>query len=165
MNYSLSDTDLLNLCPNSKIVKYNDLIQYKTIDQLLDKPCFILFETVKKNQGHWICLWKEGDTVYFFDSYGLKIEEQKKYVNKNMLVHANYISQLMKKSPYKVDYNPICYQGKKSSTCGRHCAIRIACKSMGDKAYQNFMQLKCRAYGNCSPDEIVCAMTLPYLQK
>jgi hypothetical protein len=164
MNYSLSDEDLLKLIPDGKVVKYSDLYKYKTIDDLVDKPCFILFETTQRNRGHWCCMFKEGDTVYFFDSYGYDIEDQKKYVNKNMLIHTNYISQLLKKCNYKIDYNATKYQGKTSATCGRHCAIRIACRNLNDKEYNHFMDMKCKQYG-CTPDQMIVGMTLKHLGK
>lgn len=165
MNYSLSDDDLLKLVPSAKIVKYSDLYKYRNIDELVDKPVFILFETTQKNRGHWVALFKEGDTVYFFDSYGYDIEQQKKYVNKNMLIHTNYISQLLKKSPYKVDYNATKYQGPTSACCGRHCAIRIACKNLTDKEYNHFINMKCDQYGGATPDQLVVGMTVKHLGK
>lgn len=164
MNYSLTDKDLSVLVPGCKVVIYNALDQYASIDQLLSKPCVILFEVSRRRHGHYVCMFKEGGTCFFFDSYGIGIEEQKDYVSRRMLKRVNYISRLLKESAYKVDYNPHCYQGKTSATCGRWCAVRLNNRALNDSEFFEWVSGLCKQY-HVSPDELVVALTKPILGK
>jgi len=165
MDYSLSDSDLKTLIPGVNIVVYNDIAKYRTIDDVLQgKPTVILFEMNEQNRGHWCCLFKQGNTIYFFDSYGIFIEEQKKYMSKSFLRRANYLSKLIKDSPYKVDINFNKYQKMDSSinTCGRHVAVRLNCMDLNDKQYKKAIMEECKN-SDMNPDELVVDLTMPII--
>jgi hypothetical protein len=167
MDYELSDTDLKQLVPNMNIVVYNNISQYSNIDEVLNgKPTIILFEMVENNSGHYCCIFKEKGTVYFFDSYSCDLEQQKKYMAKKMLKKANYLSILLKRCPYKLDVNRTKYQEMKNgtSTCGRHCVVRIWNKNLNDSQYKDYIFGLCKEH-NCNPDELVLMLTQPELGK
>jgi len=167
MDYELSDTDLKQLVPNMNIVVYNNISQYSNIDEVLNgKPTIILFEMVENNAGHWCTLFKEKGTVYFFDSYGVDIEQQKKYMSKRMLKKANYLSILLKRCPYKLDVNRTKYQEMKPGTnsCGRWCVIRIWNKNLNDSQFKDYIDKLC-SENNCSPDELTVLLTQEQLGK
>jgi hypothetical protein len=165
MEYELSDTDLKQLVPNINIVIYNTISQYSNIDEVLNgRPTVILFEMTENNSGHWTCMFKEKGTVYMFDSYGLDIEQEKKYMNKKMFRKANYLSMLLKRCPYKLDVNRTKYQEMKNgtNTCGRHCVVRIWNKNLNDSQYKDYIEGLC-SENNCNPDELVLMIIQPML--
>jgi hypothetical protein len=167
MNYSLSDSDLRSMIPNVNIVKYNDLANYNSIDEVLKgRPTVVLFELVKHNNGHWICLFKNGKTIYFFDSYGVKIEDQKCHMNKQFFRSANYLSKMLKDSPYKVDYNATQYQeySPNIANCGRYCIVRLRCMDLNDAEFKQVMDEACKEL-NMNADEVVVELTKLHLGK
>ena len=78
----LTDSDLEKYFGSgveSEIIKYSELANYKTIDELLPKPFdfrIILVEQ-KPMSGHWVLILKYGDTIENFNSYGIEIDKQK----------------------------------------------------------------------------------------
>ena len=72
---SISDLDIERYFSRSvqkDIIKYSDLKNYSSIDQLLPKNKsfkFMLLES-KHNSGHWLGLLRYNKTIEFFNSYG-----------------------------------------------------------------------------------------------
>ena len=132
-----------------KIVKYEDIHTYNTIDDLL-KPygkIAILYQ-VKPNYGHWCCLFLTGPdlkTLEFFDPYGMKIDEQLEFIKPEFRKQSNqdypYLADLMMRSKYKLQYNDKKLQIRNNdvSTCGRHVCMRLILADSPLNVYQNFM--------------------------
>jgi hypothetical protein len=118
----------------SKILKYSELANYATIDELLPKPRdfrIILIED-SYNKGHWVCILKYDKTVEYFNPYGIRPDAQKNMLGKvrNRLLgqDEDYLSKLMKASKgYKLIYNKARLQKLKEgiNTCGRWIILRI----------------------------------------
>ena len=75
----LGDNDISNyLDGKTKIVKYNEIPNYKNILELLSpfNNVVILLET-QQDFGHWICIKRIGNMISFFDSYGDFPDQQK----------------------------------------------------------------------------------------
>lgn len=121
-----------------RIVTYEELADYDSINDLLypyDR-CVILYET-KRNSGHWTCLFKrkrlgEPSIISFFDSYGLKIDEELEYVPKNLRGDYPHLTYLLYRHAQKypdlpVEYNefPLQEDLKGVNTCGKWCVIRM----------------------------------------
>jgi len=118
---------------NSEVMKYSDLANYRTIDELLPLPIdfrIVLVEQ-EKNIGHWVCILKYRDVIESFNSYGKDIDRQKDTFGaiKNKLLgqQTDYLTKLVKKSKYKYVINKTPFQSKKDgiNTCGRWCILRI----------------------------------------
>lgn len=135
---------------NVKIIRYEEIHKFKTLDELLnpyDSVC-ILYQT-KPNYGHWCCLFKHRyndiDTVEFNDPYGYKIDEQLEFINADFRKKSNqdypYLARLMLESPYKLTYNNKKLQKRADdvSSCGRHCSLRLILKDTPLKQYQDFL--------------------------
>jgi hypothetical protein len=139
---------------NVKIIRYEEIHKFKTLDELLtpyNSVC-ILYQT-KPNYGHWCCLFKhrynpdisEVDTVEFNDPYGYKIDEQLEFINADFRKKSNqdypYLARLMLESPYKLTYNNKKLQKRADdvSSCGRHCSLRLILKDTPLKQYQDFL--------------------------
>ncbi|QIG59400.1 putative cysteine protease [Dishui Lake virophage 8] len=132
----MGDDDIKKYFPNAKILKYSELRNYSDITQLLPKPksfFFLLYERTL-NVGHWVLVsrYKDNgiDTIEFFCSYGSKIDAPLTWTPIGMRVQLGqdkpYLSMLLDKSKFRVIYNPVQYQSKKSkvATCGAYDTLR-----------------------------------------
>ena len=117
----------------SEVIKYNELANYNSIDELLPKPFdfrIILVETAY-NVGHWVLIMKYGNIIENFNSYGIDIDRQKnmlsRIVNFDMGQTKNLLTKLVAKSNYKYVVNKVPFQdnGRDTNTCGRWVALRI----------------------------------------
>jgi len=160
----MGDDDIKTYFPNAKIILYNKLNDMEHIDELLPNNksyAFILIEDSPK-KGHWVCIDKLNNKINFFDSYGGAPDSQLKWTpmeEREELGQADKtLTQLLKNSGYKVNYNPVKYQEKGSDiqTCGRHCCMRIKRMLDGDDldAYHKFMNNTKKSSG-MDYDEIV----------
>jgi hypothetical protein len=136
IKYPLSDADVeryFGSGVNSEVIKYSELANYNTIDELLPKAFdfrIILVEQAPQT-GHWVLLMKYGNTIENFDSYGYGIEKQKNFmtrmINKSLGQDKNYLTKLIARSPYKYVVNKHQFQanGDDVNTCGRWTILRI----------------------------------------
>lgn len=163
MDYSLSDLDLKNNI-DANIVSYSNIKNYRTIDDLLGDTgkCFILYET-KKNMGHWTCLYKYKNTVYFFDSYGNNLDLQQnfipKQINKSLGQEHKKLVELLYKSPYKIEFNEYQLQklGRGINTCGRWCLIRLENPELSIEEFKNLFSKK--KLGSIQKDNMIYELT------
>jgi hypothetical protein len=136
-NYISSD-DLLKYFGemiNDKIVKYSDLDNYKTIEQLLpDNNDFkiILIEN-QLNSGHWVVILRYDNTIEFFNSYGLMPSVDLNFIdnlqNKMLGQDIKFLNILLNecKNRFNIIYNKKRFQKLQPNinTCGRWCILRI----------------------------------------
>lgn len=142
---STSNTELQEkMGYNIPVVKYNELINYNDIDQLLGPKgeCIILYETAP-NIGHWVCCFKRGNKISFFDSLGLKPDDQFHQIcikfRKDNGINKPYLTYLLSSSPYKVEYNEYKLQNPdpEVATCGRWVINRLRLKHLTPKQFYN----------------------------
>jgi len=141
----IDDTDITRWLGDeakNKIVKYSELKNYRTINDLLPEATdyrIILTES-KPNCGHWCCVLKYKDILEWFDSYGVKPDGEFKYIPKIMRKmlgqEGNILSKLLtktKNSNQKVYYNKKRLQSGADgvNTCGRWCLARILSMRVG----------------------------------
>ncbi len=127
LSYSLSNDDIKLYLPNTPILEYSDLDKYQNITDLLpEQNCsvIILIET-SENRGHWTSLSRRGNLLIYFDSYGLDVDGEFRYIplKIRMTLHENkkYLTNLIDNSNFDCVYNGHRLQSRKSyvSTCGR----------------------------------------------
>jgi hypothetical protein len=140
----LSGEDLLKLV-DGKAALYtnNELKRFDTINQALGrhKALFILYEK-EKNTGHWVVVFRNGDTVEYFDPYGYRIDYPiTKFGGYPHL--SEMLSDHVKKGG-TVMYNKERLQklSKDISSCGRHCALRLILRDMPLDKYQRLFRDK-----------------------
>lgn len=107
-----------------KIMAYNDLVNYiDNFDELLKTPVMLLYQSESQNIGHWTCLCKSNDIIYYFDSLGKPVDEPLTWDTQKTIMKEPYLTNLINKSPYECIYNKIPYQktSLQIATCGRHC--------------------------------------------
>lgn len=144
----LGDDDIRRYLPNAKIMRYNNIAKYNSIEELLPKNidyAILLYED-RPNKGHWVCVLKYNNTYEFFDSYGGAPDSQLKWNSKevnNKLRQQPYLTNLFDKTDKEVIYNPYKYQEDSSdvNTCGRHCVFRILNLIEKDKTLQEYFNL------------------------
>lgn len=160
-----SDTDLYRLMDGKiKIITYPELIKYNTIEELLhpyDKVIILYLQ--KKGYGHWVCLFKEGNLIEHFDSYGyfpddeldFKMDEYFRTVN-NMQYPMLGLLLYEAFDRYEMTFNEHKFQKKdnSTSTCGRHCIVRLWHTHLPLEQYKDFMYST-----KYTPDELVTILT------
>ena len=129
----LSGKDIMDICKNNtEIVPYHELKAYNSIEDLLQaQGSVILLYELRANFGHWVCLYYDKNkTLNFFDSYGMKPDEELKYASYNLTEGRPYLTLLLEKYKGKFIYNDKRLQVFKNhvNTCGRWVAIRILTK-------------------------------------
>ena len=184
MNYKslesieFSITDLRKILGKSfKLVMYPDLAGYNDINQILSQQndYFVLyFETTSKTQGHYECIFRYGNNYHFWDSYGLGVSDDKKYIEKATLIKLNefkpYLPDLINKSVAngdKWDYNLIDYQSWKNdvATCGRHVCTRILNRHLTEKQYYDYLLQYIKQNNLHNFDEAVTKITSKMVYK
>ncbi len=163
MDYSLSNDDIGNYLNNRiKVVTYKDLYNFNSIDDLLSPfgVIALLFET-RPGNGHWTILFKRNNQmIEFFDSYGLVVDDELKFVNskyKNMLrENYKYLTKLIYDSPYELEYNPHHFQKLDGNvnTCGRWIILRYIYKSLTIDEFFRVIKDISKEF-SLSPDELV----------
>jgi len=168
-SYALDDNDLKKILGNNiNIIPYATLNDVDNIDNIFDKNgrVMILFATTSPNEGHWLCLHKKGDEIEYFDPYGNKVEEDKKWIEKDKLIELGeerpLLLNLLKGSGKKVFYNSYAFQQDKNNinTCGRHCATRLLFKKYNLDEYLNMIKKS-----KLTPDEFVAKYIFNIIKK
>ena len=168
--YALSNDDINQILKqDTRILTYPELNQVQHIDDALDSMgrMILLYPVENENSGHWVALWKKGNTISYFDSYGKGVEEPKDWISdeKNAMMGQgnDRLTQLLRESGYKVYQNRFPYQPMDglSATCGRWAVARLVCKDMTDKQFhQTVMKFK-----KGSTDDFAVQMTEHILGK
>lgn len=168
--YSLSNDDINQILdPDTNIIVYKDLNKYQHIDEIFDRlnRCVMLYPIANEANGHWVCLWKKGNTINYFDPYGTAPEEPKEWVGQTksrlMGMGQNRLTQLLKESGYKVFYNTYPYQqlDEDVATCGRWCVTRLVCKDMSATTFHKAVM----KFKKGSPDNFAVSFTKKILGK
>jgi hypothetical protein len=130
-----SDSDFKRYFGDGKVIKYSELDNYPTINDLLpeDKDFRIILVESQYNQGHWVAVLKYGNIVEWFNSYGTKPEYDFKFIpsfTKHLLGQGgNLLTKLLntKDKGQKIYYNKKKFQkiGDGVNTCGRWVTARI----------------------------------------
>lgn len=166
----MGDDDIKKFLPDAKIITYDELKNYKSIDQLLpnEKDYAIILYLNSKNNGHWIAIMKNKDKkdktiIEYFDSYGNPIDQPLLWWNEEHLeglgVDDIYLTKLLNKSGYKTVYNKEKYQNGNPDikSCGRHIVFRLLNHLKGDLdlASYNKIMKQLKKDLKCSYDQIV----------
>jgi hypothetical protein len=136
-----SDGDIERWLGQNSIIKYSDLADYETINDLLpnDKDFKVILIESSANQGHWVCVMKYNNVIEYFNSYGSKPEYDFKFIS-TMIKHllgqgGNLLTKLLKTKTknQKIYYNKKKFQKINDSvnTCGKWCVARILAMKLG----------------------------------
>jgi hypothetical protein len=136
-NYDIMDC--LN-CGPEQIIKYSQLKDYTSLQELLPLEFdykVILLET-NRNTGHWVCILRLGGVIECFNSYGIGIDQEWRYIpdtiERLLGQSTRYLTNLIKKSEgFTVISNKYKFQSKSDdvATCARWCILRIETAKIG----------------------------------
>jgi hypothetical protein len=172
--YALSNDDIQTILePDTKIITYPQFANMRHIDEAFDPlgRCIFLFLTTGPTTGHWLTMFKRGDSIHYWDSYGERPEAQRKWIEPDMLEELGqgepYLANLLKESGYKVYSSTYPYQSDRSdvATCGRWAVARLICKDMNDTQFFNLVKEQMRERGLKSMDDFVAVFTYEQLGK
>lgn len=172
-DYALSDADIKKILGDDiPVLTYPDLANFHSIDQCFDGKgrCIILFLTTGPREGHWCCMLRKKDAIYFFDPYGEAPEEQKEDIPSELQQYLNidepYLTRLLKASGLPVYYNTHDYQAERQgvNTCGRWCVARLLYAPKSDSYFKSVVDKFCKKY-NLTPDDFVSALLANWLGK
>lgn len=164
----LRGTESQALTPNEikKIARYDfnfhlyeQLISYKELRELFlnhdtgeYKEAAVILYQESRYSGHYVCLIKREDSYEFFDSFGLKPDEELQYAH---YISTPYLRNLIDNE--RVTYNTVKLQQNKSSisTCGRYAGVRIAMRELSLPEFHSFFR-----GSHMNPDKLVTLITL-----
>lgn len=161
---ALSDSELSQLMHGqANIVRYRDIKNYKTVQQLLEpyNVCFILYEW-KEHYGHWCVLIRHDNLIEFFDPYSGFPDSEIHQIPEPFRTESGQdekaLSKLLIKYTGELSYNEYQFQklDQNVKDCGRWCVIRGLLK---DLPLEDFKKLFLNVYG----DDIATILTTPKL--
>lgn len=124
-------------------------MDYNNIDEALGphKAVIILYQTTDRYYGHFVSLFShpnKSNTLIFYDSYGLNIDEELKFSRfniKSMGKIVPHLSDLIHKSNYSVESNhKVMQQSQKDkNTCGRYAAMRIVFRNLDNNEFNHML--------------------------
>jgi hypothetical protein len=141
----LSGLQLKQLIAGVKVIIYQDLNRVNHIDEILPQAgLIILYPSMERGKinhslGHWVCLFKKGNKIIYFDPYGTKIDQcliDFETLNYFRDGEKFMLSQLLADSDYDVDFNNYQLQNgfkkgsKEIDTCGYWCVARLRLKNL-----------------------------------
>jgi len=172
--YALSNDDIQAILePDTKIFSYPNFNQMSHIDEAFDQfgRCIFLFLTTSKTSGHWLCMFKKGNSIYYFDSYGDPPDAQREWLSQDELDALDEseprLTQLLSASGYKVFYSTFKYQSDKRdiNSCGRWVVARLICKDMTDLQFYINIKAIMKKNGITNLDTFVSFFTADILGK
>lgn len=163
VNTATSGEQILRMVQGkANVVTYTDLANIRDINQILDPygACFLLYQTYKKNYGHWCAIMKRGNVISVFDSYGIIPDDELKWTKSDLrkVLKQDYphLTALLYNSGKPIEYNDHPLQARGSvKTCGRWSAARLLYKNIDDDAFAKLFSSK---YGYTA-DEYVTLFT------
>lgn len=127
----LSDVDLRRMLGKAKsrvkVMIYEELKKYKTLDELLPKykDCAIILLQIQKPGaspvGHWIALLNHHTHFEHFDSYGLDPDEELGITHEHP-----HLTDIIRATKSRVESSSAKLQAKREAvnTCGRWTVVR-----------------------------------------
>lgn len=171
----LSNVDIERWLGPNCIIKYSDLDNYRSINELLPHPKsfkIVLIET-SSGVGHWTALMRygreRGDIIEWFNSYGTAPEHDFNFIAthiRHLLGQGgNILTKLLKtKEPWqKVFYNKMKCQkiDPEINTCGRWCIARVLAMLCGWELDDFINKVKDKMQETGKPSDILVVDWIP----
>jgi len=139
MDTPLSNTDVAERLsiPVSDVLTYPELKHFESIDELLpgEYSFRILLLEDKRASGHWVCVLRQKNKIYYFNSYGSQggpdedLHVVSRAMRKILGEDSDEFTRLL--NGKTLVSNSIKFQGDDSQTCGRYAVMAaVACCQM-----------------------------------
>ena len=165
-DYAYSDADIRESVGSVPIHRYPDLKAMSSPSALFkgNKAAVLLFLTEGKSSGHWLVVLDHDDHYEVFDSFGVAIDGNRKWLDKEQLQEFGQtlplLSILLEKGNKPINHNSTKLQLDSNDTCGRWVVWRIKNAHMPLKAFVGEM-----TSGPGTPDQKVVQCTFDILGK
>ena len=143
----ISDIEISQKLPGIKIVSYPELANGLPFDSQGRFILLYVTDISKDSQmGHWVCVFKKDNAIFYFDSYGNKPDEPLSWLSQNkrksLHQYTPYLSQHLRATGLPVYFSPFPLQSPahRIATCGKHCVIRLIHKDLGIDEYAAFLK-------------------------
>ena len=165
LSYFGSNEDIMTAlnCGPDNIIKYSELKNYNSLIELLPNRFdfkIILLETAR-NSGHWVCVIRIGNIIECFNSYGVTIDSEFRFipdvVERMLGESTRFLKKLIKKNTiFQIVNNTYEFQSKSTdvATCSRWVILRIECARMG-YSLQSFIKLIDKQVHTGTPSDIL----------
>lgn len=153
----LTDSQIQNYLPGCRVILYSMLEQIHNIDAAIPRNgLFILFPGKFETQGHWVVLFKEGSTLYYYDPYGQEIDQAQLYKQGGWDDNGwRRLTFLLSQSKYNIDWNNWQQQSAdfdNVTDCGWWCLCRIKLRHFTTDQFGYVWRVK---EGETLPDDLV----------
>ena len=174
LQYSMTGDDMINLCPDARLIKYPQLDGLTHIDQaFIDEDgkehtkLIILYLLTSPSSGHWVCLFRrpDGNGLTYFDSYGSPIDEPLEHLSDRDRIRVDEETDKLCSlldNPSPCTFWNVRIQQSNTETCGMHVSHRLRHDDYTDPEYLHAMKNSC-ALKKCTPDELVASYCIPRL--
>ena len=158
--YPLSDADIRKaLGSDIRIITNRELGSLRRVDDLFDSQgrAILLYTPEDPTSGHWVCLMKRKDGIYFWDSYGDKPDIAAYLGDQPPL-----LTQILSHAGVPIHYNTHKYQksGGSVATCGRWCIARLLYSNLDESGFRSVVG---KFKGN--PDDFVSGLIYAFIKK
>ena len=146
--YPLTDADIQHVLGGTKIHKYPELAG-KPLESLFDAKgrCAILFLVKDASCGHWICMTRQAGHIEVFDSFGVAVDGERRWIDKRKLVDLHEVAPLLgnllsgfERAGGRVVHNATKLQRDDKDTCGDHVCCRLLHRDMPLRAYVRYLK-------------------------
>lgn len=166
IEYAYTDADISAALGSIPIHRYPELKGMSSPESLFkgNKAAVILFLTEGRNNGHWICVLDHGSHYEVFDSFGMAIDGNRKWLDEKKLMEFGQtlplLSILLDKGNKPVNHNSTKLQANDANTCGRWVVWRILNSATPLDTFVSEMKS-----GKGTPDQTVTERTYGILDK
>lgn len=154
LRYELNSDQMRMLNPDARLLLYDQIEDMNSIDQVFGgyQKVIVLYLLQSAHEGHWCCLFKRGQQLNYFDSYGKPVDAELKLLDPALRekLHEKHdrLKQLTWARPPV--YNEVCLQSPYTQTCGMFVTHRLHHSYLNSKDYVELF----RRY-NEPPDVVV----------
>ena len=141
-NTPLSDEDLKQILgPKCRVMKYSELAQYKSLQELLPKTksYVIILSQQMPNMGHFTTITRANyngiSHFVFFDSLGFRVDKSLEWCPENLRselgqdipILSYLFNEALNNKKFRLSFNSYPFQNRVNdySTCGRWCVAWI----------------------------------------
>lgn len=171
----LGNDDLLRACPGAAWIRYPELANFASIDDVLAQSpircVFILYLIESASEGHWTLLFQRGNSIEFFDPLGIGCDNELAWVQSDKRAALGeskplLLSLLLAPTQHKhVLFNKYDFQKEsvRIQTCGRWCLVRAHCNDIDDDEFHSFILSQAKKM-HCDLDSCVVELSRPLLK-
>lgn len=165
--YALSGYDLNVIQPNIRLTMSYDLHKMNFADELVNRQGLgVILWNDTKNLGHYLGVirYKHNRTFEIYDPYAFKFNQINQKLKARMGVPPRHLTDLIRRSGYKVVFNRKRLQKDDENSCGRYVLLRLALYHLNNKQYNDYLK-KIKIKYRLNPQEVAMLYTYNKLGK